>query len=246
MAAPMTLLSVEHVGKTHWVGPYEKRALVDVSLSMLPGDFFGVWGVRLSGKSTLLRIIAGLEAPDSGSVRFDGIDLATLPKQKRDRLRLRDIGLVQRDAPHRRTMSVLDYVAIPLFDRFKQREARQRALAMLGKMDVVECRDARWHQLSDSEKLLVGLAHGLVREPRLLLVDYSSAGLDSPQQHEILDRLRAVAVEQSVAVLLASADLSAVMEAHVAFTLSDGRLHPVNQPGGEVIRLRRGDEQTGS
>jgi len=242
----MTLLSVEHVGKTHWVGPYEKRVLVDVSLTMHPGDFFGVWGGQRSGKSTLLRMIAGLEAPDSGAVRFDGMDLADLPKAKRDRLRLRDIGLVQGEGPHRRTMSMLDYVAIPLYDRFKPGEARQRALAMLSRLDVVECRDARWHQLSDSEKLLVGLAHGLAREPRLLLVDYRSAGLDSLQQREILDRLRSVAVEQSVAVLMASADLSAVMEAHVGFTLSDGRLRPLNQPGGEVIRLRRGDEQTGS
>lgn len=243
----MTLLSVEHVGKTHWVGPYEKRVLVDISLTMHPGDFFGVWGAQRSGKSTLLRIAAGLELPDAGTVRFDGLDLAGMSKEKRDGLRLDQIGLVQGDGPQRRTLSVLDYVAIPLFGSCKPREARRRALAMLSRLDVAECREARWHQLSDGEKLLVGLAHGLVREPRLLLVDYRAPGLDTLQQKEIVERLRAVAAEERVAVLMTSSNLSAVTEAHAAFTLSDGRLVPVTQPGGEVIEFRRGgDEQTGS
>jgi putative ABC transport system ATP-binding protein len=242
----MTLLSVEHVGKTHRVGPYEKRVLVDVSLAMHPGDFFGVWGAQRSGKTTLLRVAAGLESPDVGTVRFDGVDLAALSKERRDGLRLQNIGLVQGDGPQRRTMSVLDYVSIPLFSRFKPREAKRRALAMLGRLDVMECRDVLWSQLSDSEKMLVGLAHGLVREPRLLLVDYRPGGLDTLQQREIVERLRAVAADDRVAVLLASSNLSAVTEAHAAFTLSDGRVMPVNQPGGEVIELRRGDGQTGS
>src|SRR3954471_20017512 len=105
----MTLLSVEHVGKTHWVGPYEKRVLVDVSISMRTGDLFGVWGAQRSGKSTLLRLGAGLEIPDAGAVRFDGTDLSTLSKTRRDRLRLSEIGLVQGAGPQSSTLTVLDY-----------------------------------------------------------------------------------------------------------------------------------------
>src|SRR5215207_5434228 len=127
----MTLLSVEHVGKTHWVGPYKKHVLVDVSLTMRPGDLFGVWGPQRSGKSTLLRMAAGLETPDVGVVRFDGTDLASLRKQQRDALRLRDIGLVQGEGPKSRAFTVLDHVAVPLFKHFKPREARGRAMAML-------------------------------------------------------------------------------------------------------------------
>jgi putative ABC transport system ATP-binding protein len=241
----MALLSIERVGKTHRVGPYEKRVLVDVSLSMERGDFFGVWGAQRSGKSTLLRIAAGVELSDSGAVRFDGIDLASLSNAKRDGMRLRDIGLVQSDGPHRRGLRVLDYVSLPLFDRFKPNEARRRALSMLRRMDVLECRDASWSQLSDGERQLVALAHGLVREPRLLLVDYGRAGIDTLQEKEVVERLRAVAAEEHVAVLLTSGNLSAITEAHAAFTLSDGRLVAVKQAGGEVIALRRGETQVG-
>jgi putative ABC transport system ATP-binding protein len=244
----MPLLSVEHVGKTHWVGPYEKRVLVDVSLAMEPGDLFGVWGTQRSGKSTLLRIAAGLEAPEGGLVRFDGKLLADLSKTRRDRLRLDDIGLVQGEGPQSGTLTVLDYVAIPLFGRCKRHEARSRALALLQRVGVAECRDARWGQLSDGERTLVNLAHGMVREPRLLLVDDPTAGLDTLQQQEVVGLLRAFAEQQQVAVLMTSSVLSAITEAHEAFTLSEGRLLPVTdvaRPGGEVIEFPRGDQQTG-
>jgi putative ABC transport system ATP-binding protein len=243
----MTLLSVEHVGKTHWVGPYEKRVLVDASLTMDGGDLIGVWGAQRSGKSTLLRIAAGLETPDAGLVRFDGRDLRTLSKARRDRLRLGEIGLVQRTGPQSSTLSVLEYVAIPLFSRCTRREARGRALASLKRVDVAECRDALWHQLSDGEQTLVKLAHGLVREPRLLLVDDPTAGLDTLQQKEAVDLLRAFAAQERIAVLMTSSVLAAITEAQEAFTLSDGRLMPVTDTrrGGELIAFPRGDQQTG-
>jgi ABC-type multidrug transport system ATPase subunit len=245
----MTLLAIEHVGKTHWVGPYEKRVLADVSLTMQPGDLLGVWGAQRSGKSTLLRLAAGLELPDVGTVRFDGIDLASLPTENRGRVRLTDIGLVRGDGPHSRAFSVLDYVAVPLYERYRPKQARSRALAMLKRLDVAECRDARWNQLSDGEKTLVSLAHGLVREPRLLLVDDPTSGLDTLQQKEVVELLRSAAAQEHIAVLMTSSILSAVTDAHEAFTLSDGRLLPVTdalRPGGEVIEFPHGgDQQTG-
>jgi ABC-type multidrug transport system ATPase subunit len=243
----MALLSLEHVGKTHWVGPYEKRVLVDVSLTMRGGDLFGVWGAQRSGKSTLLRIAAGIETPDAGIVRFDGIDLAARSKTQRDRLRLGEIGLVQGSGPHSDTLTVLDYVALPLFGRCKRWEARSRALAALRRVDVAECRDALWHQLSDGEKTLVNLAHALVRQPRLLLVDDPTAGLDTLQQQEVVELLRAFATRDGVAVLMTSSVLSTITDAHDAFTLSDGRLIPVTDAarrGGEVIAFPQDQQQT--
>ncbi|MGN6188021.1 MAG: ABC transporter ATP-binding protein [Conexibacter sp.] len=244
----MTLLAVEHVGKTHWVGPYEKRVLVDVSLTMRGGDLFGVWGAQRSGKSTLLRLAAGIETPDTGAVRFDGTDLTTLSKTQRDRLRLDAIGLVQRGGPQSGALTVLDYVALPLFGRCKRHDARARALSALRRVDVAECRDALWHQLSDGEKTLVSLAHALVRGPRLLLLDDPTAGLDTLQQQEVVEMLRTFATRDGIAVLMTSSVLSAIADAHDAFTLSEGRLIPVTETtrrGADVIAFPGGEQQTG-
>ncbi|ADB52064.1 ATP-binding cassette domain-containing protein [Conexibacter woesei] len=239
-------LSFEHVAKTHWVGPYEKPTLVDVSLTLGVGDFVAVWGAQRSGKSTLLRLAAGLELADAGSVRFDGVDLAALPRAARGRLRLEQIGLVQADGPQSAEFSMLDYVALPLLKRCTRSEARTRAMATLSRVGVAECRDAKWRHLSDGERTLASLAHGLVREPRLLLVDDPTAGLDALQQKQVVELLRTAAAEAGVAVLMTSCVLSATTRAHAAFTLGDGRLEPVIDPAtasGTVIEFPGGGDQ---
>jgi ABC-type lipoprotein export system ATPase subunit len=238
------LLSLEQVAKTHWVGPYEKRTLVDVSLSLDVGEFTGVWGAYRSGKSTLLRVAAGLVAPDAGVVRLDGSDMATLSKQQRGQMRLRDVGFVRGDGPQSPEFTVIDYVTLPLLRIHSQGEARRRAMRVLRRVGIVECQEAKWRQLSDTERALVSLAHGLVREPRLLLADDPTRGLDILQQGEVLDLLRAAAVEAGMAVLMTSSAMSALAAAHEAFTLSDGSLLPVIDPtpGARVIEFPSGEQ----
>ena len=241
------LLSLEHVAKTNWVGPYEKRTLVDVSLTLAPGDFVGVWGGHRSGKSTLLRVAAGLELPDSGVVRFDGRDLASLSRVQRGELRLGAIGLVRGEGPQSAEFDVADFVALPLLARHSRRIARRRAMDLLRRMEIVECHDVKWRSLSDTERALVSLAHGLVREPKLLLADDPTAGLDALQQEEVVRLLRAAAAETGVAILTTVSAMSALAGAHEAFTLGDGRLLPVAEPdrGGNVIDFPAGGEQRG-
>ena len=221
------LLELDHVAKTHWVGPYEKRTLVDVSLTLAPGDFVGVWGGRRSGKSTLLRIAAGLDQPDNGHVRFDGRDLATLSNARRGDLRLRQIGLMLGSGPHSPEFTVCDYVALPLLATHPRAKARGIAMAVLRRVGIVDCRDAHWHQLSDSERALANAAHALVRLPRLLLADDPAPDLDPLQQDEVLTLLRAAAAQDGLTVLMAAASMTALASAHAAFVLADGELRPL-------------------
>lgn len=231
------LLTLEHVAKTNWVGPYEKRTLVDVSLSLEPGDFVGVWGGHRSGKSTLLRIAAGLELPDSGVVRFAGEELRELSSARRGELRLDEIGFVRGEGPQSAEFDVADFVTLPLLARHSRRVARGRAMDVLRRVGIVECHSVKWRHLSDTERALVSLAHGLVRSPRLLLADDPTAGLDALQQAEVVGLLRRAAAETGVAVLMAASAMSALPGVHEAFTLRDGALVPVSDraAGGTVI-----------
>lgn len=238
------LLTLEHVAKTHWVGPYEKRTLVDVSLALAPGDFVGVWGGHRAGKSTMLRIAAGLELPDAGLVRFGGADLGALSRARRGDLRLGDIGLVRGEGPQSAEFDVADFVTLPLLAQHSRREARRRAMDLLRRVGIVECHDVKWRHLSDSERALVSLAHGLVREPRVLLADDPASGLDALQQAEVVGLLRSAAAETGVAVLMTASAMSALTGVHEAFTLGDGRLTPVTDsaPGGKVIEFPTGEQ----
>lgn len=241
MTAARTVLEFENVAKTHWVGLFEKPLLRGVSLALGPGDLVSVWGSPRSGKSTLLRLAAGLEHPDAGAVRFGGTDLASLSHGALGALRLSEIGLARTEGARTSELPVLHYVALPLMRSHGRLRALRRARSMLGWIGVAECADARWHHLSDSEQALISLAHGLVREPRLLLVDDVTARLDALQQAEIIDLLQRAAAEQRVAVLMTCSALSAAVSAHETLTISAGRLKPVTDPAshGQIVRFPR-------
>lgn len=234
-----SVLEFENVTKAHRVGPYDKPLLRGVSLSLGAGDVVAVWGSPRSGKTTLLRLAAGLESPDEGAIRFGGVDLASRSRSAVGALRLGDIGLARTEGPSTTELPILHYVALALMRSHGRGKALRQARSVLGWVGVADCADAQWEHLSDSEKALVSLAHGLVREPRLLLVDDVTARLDALQQAEVIGVLHRAASERRVAVLATCSALSAAVGAHETFTLSQGRLKPINDPAslGQVVRF---------
>ncbi len=223
------LLSLEKVSKSYWRGPSEVRVLVDACLDVGAGEFIGVWGRRGAGKTTLLRIAAGLETPDRGSVRFAGEDLATLSERGHARLRRGEIGWVRRSGP-RSDLTMLDYVALPLLIEHGRRQANRLADGALRRVGMGQCAGQRWESLSDGERALVAIAHGIARSPRLLLIDDPTANLGVREREEILQLLRALVDETDVAVLMTVPDMPAAMGSHQLRALSGGQL--ITPPDG--------------
>ncbi len=230
------LLSLSRVSKTFWRGQHELRVLREVSLDLHLGDFVAVYGQQSSGKSTLLKVAAGIEPPDAGHVRFDGADLATLRRGRLSELRRDEIGWVRRSGPQSPDLLMIDYVALPVLSRYGEHEAQRcakRALAMVG---AEPCAFDRWATLSDGERTSVVLAHGLVREPRLLLVDDPTAGLDLIERERIVGLLRSFTDRGSLAVLMTVPDLPATLRARDVRSLSGGKLlAPEAPPGGRGV-----------
>ncbi|HZV72442.1 MAG TPA: ATP-binding cassette domain-containing protein [Conexibacter sp.] len=234
MTAP--LLSIEHVSKTYSRGPHELRVLRDVSLAVHPGEFIAVYGQRNAGKTTLLKVAAGVEPPDSGSVRFEGADLATLSRSRMARLHREQIGWVRRAGPQSQDLRMLDYVALPLLGLKGRLAAQQRAKTALEKVGAADCAFEPWSNLSDAERMAVAIAQGLARDPRLLLVDDPAAGLDVLERERIVALLRAVADQANVGVVMTAPDLPAMLRAHDVRSLSNGKLlAPAHPPGGRGV-----------
>jgi ABC-type lipoprotein export system ATPase subunit len=228
------LLLLDAVGKSYWRGPSEVRVLSDACLELRAGDFMGVWGKRGAGKTTLLRIAAGLETPDHGTVRFDGEDLSSLSEQGHARLRRGELGWVRRSGP-RSELCMLDYVALPLLIEHGQREANRRADAALRRVGMAQCAGQRWESLSDGERALAAIAHGIARAPRLLLIDDPTANLGVREREEVLMLLRALVAETNLAVLMTVPDMPTALRSHQLRALSGGRLltPPPDAPDGE-------------
>lgn len=179
--------------------------LADVTLELHAGESVTVLARRSQGKTSLLRVAAGMERPDRGSVTFAGQDVWRLSDRRRSRLLSSEIGLVER-APPQLDVPVLTGVALPLLDRCGRRGAYARAKSALAHVGASECARQRWGELADSERALVALAQGIAREPKLLLVDDVAATLGLGERAHVGELLGALAAERETAVLLCAGD----------------------------------------
>lgn len=231
----MTLLALERVSKSHWRGRHEIVVLDEVSLEVEAGELVAVFGQRAAGKSTLLRIAAGIERPDSGCVRFEGAELGAGRLRRLTGIHPH-IGWVGRQAPFASGMRMLDHVALPLLRAAAADEAERSAARALKRVGAGDLANARWHELSDAERTLVTIAHAIVRDPKLLLADDPTSGLGIEERETVLGLLRSIAEERGMAVLATVPEIPDALRSHRVMSLGDGELiQTTRRAAGEVI-----------
>jgi len=194
-------------GVTLWLSGRE--VLHDVAFSLRAGELTGLIGSNGAGKTTIFRVILGLQAPTAGKVLLSGH-----PRPRRNRL----IGYVpqsidlDRDVPLR----ARDLVALGLDgDRFgvplPSRARRQSVDDMLEAVDAKSFADARVGNLSGGELQRILIAHALISHPRLLLLDEPLANLDIRSEQEVVTLVSRIAKEQRVAVLISAHEMNPLL-----------------------------------
>jgi putative ABC transport system ATP-binding protein len=165
-----------------------RTVLSGLSYRFQPGEFVAIMGESGVGKSTLLNIVAGLDAPDSGQVLVDGMAMSALDDDAATRLRRTRMGFIFQAfhvLPH---LTLLQNVALPLLLNGQPPAAASAMLAAVG----LGGRDADFpRQLSGGELQRVAIARALVHRPALLLADEPTGNLDPETAHGILGLLRA-------------------------------------------------------
>lgn len=199
------------------------RVLGDVSFELHGGESVTVLARRSQGKTSLLRVAAGMERPNRGSVSFAGEDIWRLSDRRRSRLLSSEIGMVERTEPHL-DVPVLTGVALPLLGIHGRRGAYARAKDALERVGAGECARQHWGELADSERALVALAHGIAREPRLLLVDDLAATLGIEERADVAELLGVLAVERGIAVLVCAGDSGPTPNCDRVASLGGGEL----------------------
>jgi len=220
----MTLLEFEHVSKRYRRG--SRVALDDVSLTIDAGEMVVVWGERQSGRSTLLRIAAGVEQPDAGVVRFAGSDLAA-----RNAEMFGDgISYVRRHLRSQWGRTVLDeLVAIRLAQEVTRPNAVQDAWRALQRVEAERCAALEPVELKTEETVRVVIARALVSDPRLIVIDEPTIGVDTLRGDDILGLLRSLA-DQGIAVLATTGDGTGFLGADRALALDNGKLLGEREP----------------
>ena len=237
-------LELRQVSKVYGSGPSEVRALHDVDLSVEREELVAVMGPSGSGKSTLLTIAGSLEEASSGQVLVDGIDLATVSRSDRSKLRRRSIGYVFQDFNLLPGLTALENVTLPLeLDGVRARAARNAALGALEQLGVAERADRFPDELSGGERQRVAIARAIVGERRLLLADEPTGALDSVNGEGVMRLLRD-ATQRGVAGVVVTHEAHLASWADRVVFLRDG--HVVDQtvaaPGPESL-LAAGDRR---
>jgi ABC-type ATPase involved in cell division len=232
----VTLLEVEHATKRYRRGRLERVAIRDVSLEIARGELVAVWGARFSGRSTLLRIAAGIESPEEGSVRFEGRDL----RRARDSVLGRGIGFCQMCFSTGQRGLVVEAVAAGLLaQRSSPKQARRRGQEMLQRVGVADCAQLECQELGGAELVRVVIASALVAAPSLLVIDEPTSGVDLLDRDSLLALLRSIASE-GTAVLMSTGDAQGLSGVDRALTLDNGELQAEEQSEqAMVVPLRR-------
>ena len=195
MTAPLptgpsaAVLELDDVTRIHGAGATAVHALRGVSLSVAAGELVAVMGPSGSGKSTLLNVAGGLDTVTTGSVRVEGVDLASLSRADLAAVRRRSAGYVFQDLNLIPTLTAVENVALPL-ELDGRRRTRHGALAALEEVGVADLADRYPDEMSGGQQQRVAIARALVGERRLVLADEPTGALDSETGEAVLALLR--------------------------------------------------------
>lgn len=221
-AAP-PLLELDHVGHGFDAGRIE--VLRDVSLTLAPGEAIAIEGPSGGGKTTLLGLMAGLDRPTRGHVRFAG---AAPPNAAAwTRLRACAIGIVFQDYGLVPTLTAAENVELAMFGQVAGAARRTaRALALLEEVGIAACARRRPAELSGGERRRVGLARALANAPALLLADEPTANLDSANAAATASLLLRLHEVRGMALVAVSHDAELLGRLARRLRLADGYLLP--------------------
>jgi len=204
----------------------EFAALTDVSVDLRSGSLTALLGPSGGGKSTLLRIIAGLEQPDAGTVEIAGADATRVSPQRRN------VGFVFQHYAAFKHMTVAANVAFGLKIRKRPKaEIEQRVRELLELVHIEQFADRYPAQLSGGQRQRMALARALAVQPQVLLLDEPFGALDAQVRKELRAWLRRLHDEVHVTTVFVTHDQEEAMEvADRIVVMADGRIQQVGSP----------------
>ncbi len=225
MQSGKKILEVRNLRKVYSTGEVETPALRGVDLSLDKGAFATVVGPSGCGKTTLLNLIGGLDAPNSGTIILEGLRLDQCSEKELSRIRLTHIGFVFQAYNLFPVLTALENVEyVMMLQAVPSAERRRKAMELLDSVGLAEMANKRPTQLSGGQQQRVAVVRAISTDPRLVLADEPTANLDSESASHLLDLMEHLNREHGTTFLFSTHDQRVVARARRVIHLRDGRV----------------------
>lgn len=224
----MNPLVAKEISKTYSITADQSLdILVDVSLTIAPGENVAVVGPSGSGKSTLLSILGTLDTPTKGTVTIGNVNPFELDEPSLAEYRNRHVGFVFQDHHLLPQCTVLENVLVPFLAEGKADNAAvSQAEDLVARVGLSERSSHRPAQLSGGEKQRVAIARALVRHPTLLLADEPTGNLDPSTATDVMELLIALQQERESMMVVVTHSMTQAARMQRQLRLDAGRLQP--------------------
>jgi len=222
------VLRADAVAKTYQEGKLRTDVLRNVDLSVRRGETVAIIGASGTGKSTLLHILGGLDAPTSGEVIVEGQTMSRLSDRARGELRNQSLGFVYQFHHLLPEFTAVENVCMPLLIRGTAiGEARERAVALLGRVGLGQRLEHKPGELSGGERQRCAVARALVARPACVLGDEPTGNLDEKNAAQVYELMLELNREIGTALVLVTHDQRLAARAERILELSGGTLNAV-------------------
>ena len=219
------MVEAKAISKSYMLGSKRVEVLQGIDLVVQRGEFVAVRGASGAGKSTLLHLIAGLDSPDSGTLRVNAQDLSKSSSDAAAKFRRQAVGVVFQAYHLFPELDALENVCVPA--RLARREmgaTTAKAKQLLDRVGLGHRMDHRPTELSGGEQQRVSIARAMVNDPVLIIADEPTGNLDSKTGDEILELLSSLRRDFGTTLIIATHDQRVASRAQREVEILDGRI----------------------
>lgn len=218
-------VTLHNIRKHYREGSSERVVLDSLNATFYQGEIIALLGRSGSGKSTVLNLVSGIDAPSSGDVIINATTLNHLSEQQRTLFRRRHIGFVFQFFNLIPTLTVEENLLLPLeLNGDVTDEHRHELSELLERIGLAGRRSSYPENLSGGEQQRVAIARAVIHHPRLLLADEPTGNLDEETGRQVLSLLKDLALRYAMTVILVTHSRDIAATAQRVFTLTEGRL----------------------
>ncbi len=231
------IISLQNVRKVYRMGDEKVVALDNITLDFHKGKIYCLLGTSGSGKSTLLNMMAGLEKPTKGKIRFKNMQLETMNENKLATFRKQHIGFVFQSYNLLPTLTALENVTLPLiFSRVSKRKRNKKAMELLKAVGLGNRAKHKPSQMSGGQQQRTSIARAFVNQPEVIFADEPTGNLDTATTLELMDLIIDIVRKNNQTLIIVTHDLEISHYADTIIKIRDGNVDEIFENESKISK----------